>query len=132
MNIFSILTKEDYLSIKWQILFAVVGFLLSTAIFLGVDSLANASLTDRRIAQSEFDAARSRVNLIEEEEATIKAKLGNPSKEEISGVAKTLFYNDLNLKLLFAKKRLYYITVGDFSKIKAAEGTKPHSYESCC
>jgi hypothetical protein len=62
---------------------------------------------------------------VKDEEATIKAKLGNPSKEEISGVTKTLFYNDLNLKLLFVKKRLYYIIVEDFSKIKSAEGAKP-------
>lgn len=62
---------------------------------------------------------------INEEEETIKAKLGNPTKEEINGVTKTLYYNDLNLKLIFVKKRLYYIIVGDFSKINSSEGTKP-------
>ena len=71
MNIFSILTKEDYLSIKMQIAFSVVGIVLSIAIFLGVDYLSSGSLRDLRIAQSDFNNARSRVDLIEEEEATI-------------------------------------------------------------
>jgi hypothetical protein len=71
LSLFSILTKEDYLMIKWQIGFALVGLLLSAGIYLGVDYLSEGSLLDLRIAQSDFNNSRSRVELIEEEEATI-------------------------------------------------------------
>ncbi len=71
MNIFSILNKEDYLQIKGQIAFALVGIFLATGIYVGAESLATNSLNDLRTAQREFDDSRSRVELIEEEEATV-------------------------------------------------------------
>lgn len=76
MNLFSLLTKEDYLMIKWQIVLAIFGIILAAGIFLGVDYLAEESSRELRIAQSDFDAARSRVDLIEEEEDTIIEYIG--------------------------------------------------------
>lgn len=71
MNLFSILKKEDYLMIKWQIVYAIIGILLAIGIYMGTDYLSSASLQDVRIAQSGFDSARTRVEQIAEEEATI-------------------------------------------------------------
>jgi hypothetical protein len=76
MNLYSLLKKDDYLMIKWQITCAVVGLMLSAIIFFGLDYLNSQSLQDLRIAQSEFNNARSRVELIEEEEATIIEYIG--------------------------------------------------------
>lgn len=85
MNLFSIMSREDYLVIKWQIACAVIGILLSIGIYLGVDYLASESLRDLRIAQSDFDNARSRVELIEEEEATIIEYIGRFQMLEAEG-----------------------------------------------
>lgn len=76
MNLFSLLKKEDYLMIKWPIAIAVIGLALSAGIYFGVDYLNSTSLQDLRIAQSDFNSARSRVELIEEEEATIIEYIG--------------------------------------------------------
>lgn len=98
MNIFSILTKEDYLRIKMQIAFAVVGIVLSIAIFLGVDYLTSGSLRDLRIAQSDFNNARSRVDLIEEEEATIIEYIERYQELDAQGVV-----DDEDRLLMFEK-----------------------------
>ena len=71
MNIFSILNKDDYLDIKGQIAFAIIGIILAAGIYLGAESLSADSLLDLRVAQSEFDVSRSRVELIEEEESRV-------------------------------------------------------------
>lgn len=76
MSLYSLLKKDDYLMIKWQITYAVVGLVVSAGIYFGLDYLNNQSLQDLRIAQSEFNNARSRVELIEEEEATIIEYIG--------------------------------------------------------
>lgn len=86
MKLFSILTKEDYLMIKWQIAFALIGILIATGIYFGIDYLADQSLRDLRIAQADFDSARSRVELIEEEEATIIEYIGRYQILENEGV----------------------------------------------
>jgi len=86
MNLFSILTKEDYLMIKWQIAIAGVGLLLSIGIFLGIDYLSGNSLQDLRIAQADFNSARSRLELIEEEEETIIEYIGRYQMLDADGV----------------------------------------------
>jgi len=62
---------------------------------------------------------------IKDDESTITEKLGKPSKEEFSGVTKTIFYKELNLKLHLVKKRLYYIIVGFNENITAVDSAKP-------
>lgn len=57
--------------VKWQITFAIIGLLMATGIYLGIDYLAESSQQELRIAQSDFNTARTRVESIEEEEATI-------------------------------------------------------------
>lgn len=86
MSLFSILTKEDYLMIKWPIVFAVFGIILAIAIFLGADYLNGQSLMDLRIAQSAFNNSRSRVELIEDEEQTIIEYIGRYKMLESEGV----------------------------------------------
>jgi len=76
MTLFSLLKKEDYLMIKWPIAISVVGLALSASIYFGIDYFNGESVQDLRIAQSDFNSARSRVELIEEEEATIIEYIG--------------------------------------------------------
>lgn len=86
MNLFSLLQKEDYLDIKWPIAIAVTGLLLSGGIWFGIDYLNSQSVQDLRIAQSDFNNARSRVETIEEEEATIIEYIGRYQMLDAAGV----------------------------------------------
>lgn len=88
MSLFSILKKEDYLMIKWQILFAVVGLALSVLIYLGADYLNNQSVLQLRIAQSDFNSAQTRVEQIEDEEATIIEYIGRYQILDDEGVVR--------------------------------------------
>lgn len=62
---------------------------------------------------------------IKDDESIITEKLGPPSKEEFSGVTKTIFYKELNLKLHLVKRKLYYIIVGSTDNITSVDSTKP-------
>jgi hypothetical protein len=62
---------------------------------------------------------------INDEELMILERLGKPSKEELSGVTKTIFYKQLNLKLHLVKKKLYYIIVGSIDDVIAVDSTQP-------
>lgn len=86
MTLFSLLKKEDYLMIKWQIVFAVIATLVAIGIYFGIDYFDTRSLRNLRIAQSDFDNARSRVELIEEEEATIIEYIGRYQMLNADGV----------------------------------------------
>lgn len=86
MTLFSLLKKEDYLMIKWPITIAVVSLVLAGSIHFGLDYLNSQSVLDMRIAQSDFNNARSRVELIEEEEATIIEYIGRYRMLEEEGV----------------------------------------------
>ena len=86
MTLFSILKKDDYLMIKWQIAFATFGIAVATLIFMGADYLNEESVRELRIAQAEFNNARSRVELIEEEEATIIEYIGRYQSMDQAGI----------------------------------------------
>jgi hypothetical protein len=63
---------------------------------------------------------------IRDDESTILDKLGKPTKEEFSGVTKTIFYEKLNLKLYLVKKRLYYIKVENVENVIAEKSVIPN------
>jgi hypothetical protein len=66
---------------------------------------------------------------VKADEASILEKLGKPERDEINGVTKTLFYNQLNLQLIFEKKQLYYIIVGAPNKDLSPTVTSKPSYD---
>lgn len=86
MNLFSLLKKDDYLMIKWQLTCAVVGLAVSASIYFGLDYINNQSVLDLRIAQSDFNNARSQVELIEDEEATIIEYIGRYQMLDVDNV----------------------------------------------
>lgn len=63
--------NEDLLLIKWKIVFFVVCVLISIAIFWATEALYSQANRGLIVAQGELYSARSAVELIEEEEATI-------------------------------------------------------------
>lgn len=66
---------------------------------------------------------------INDDENKILEKLGQPQKEEINHVTKTLYYSHLNLKLFFEKRHLYYIVIGNSNNtLSSSVFTKP-SYD---
>jgi len=85
MNLFRILSRDDYLMIKWPIVYAAVGIILAISIYMGVDYLSSESRRSLLIAQSDFDNARTRVDQIEEEEATIIEYIGRYQTLDSSG-----------------------------------------------
>jgi hypothetical protein len=50
-----------------------------------------------------------------ETEDMILAKLGKPSKVEINGVTKTLYYQQYNMKIDLAKRYAYYIVIANIN-----------------
>lgn len=64
-------TTEELLIIKWHLLLFIGCTIVAIAIYLGVQAMESESSREVRNAQSGFEQARSSVELIEEEEATI-------------------------------------------------------------
>lgn len=63
--------NEDLLLIKWKIAFFALCLAVVLGIFWGMDTLNSQATRELSIAQGELYSARSSVELIEEEEATI-------------------------------------------------------------
>lgn len=64
-------TLADLLLIRWQIVLLCLSAALSSGLYYGIDYMYFEADRDLRIAKSKFQDARSSVELIEEEEATI-------------------------------------------------------------
>lgn len=63
--------NEDLLLIKWKIAFFILCLAIVAGIYWGMDALSSQATRNLSIAQGELYSARSSVELIEEEEATI-------------------------------------------------------------
>lgn len=50
------------------------------------------------------------IQLLDQEEQ-VKERLGSPDSEKIEDVTKTVIYKNLNMKLYFSRKILYFITI---------------------
>ena len=63
--------NEDLLLIKWKLAFFILCMAIVAGVFWGMDALSSQATRNLSIAQGELYSARSSVELIEEEEATI-------------------------------------------------------------
>jgi hypothetical protein len=66
---------------------------------------------------------------IKDDEVSVLEKLGRPEKEEINGVTKTLYYNQLNLQLLFEKRLLYYVIFVNPNRVLSSSAPSRPSYD---
>jgi hypothetical protein len=77
--------KEDYWLIKWSLLSFVLSLVISGGLLVGLNALDAAATTDLRRARASLDQARSDVDTIEQEEATIIEYVGRYQQMEQDG-----------------------------------------------
>lgn len=81
-------TSNELLGIKWQLSFFISSIVLSAFIYLGTDHLNVQADRDLRNKRAIFQKARSSVELIEEEEATIIRYIDEYKQMEEEGIVK--------------------------------------------
>lgn len=82
----NMLAKADYLRIKWPITALIASIILGLAIYASLSALDDRATGTLNIARAQLDDAQSRVDLIEEEESTIREYIGRYQEISAAGI----------------------------------------------
>lgn len=81
-------TRNDYLRIKWPFVALLASMAFGGSLFAGLRALDQSATRDLRDARNDFNQAQERVDKIAEEEATIRANIGEFRTIADSGILK--------------------------------------------
>ncbi|MAY03560.1 MAG: hypothetical protein CMQ38_11375 [Gammaproteobacteria bacterium] len=79
-------TKQDILGLKWKILLAVLCLMLAVSIYYYADIMNTQMARNLQIARGNLQLARTNIDQIEDEEATIIEYIGRYQELETDGV----------------------------------------------
>ena len=99
----SLLTRSDYLRIKWPVVALLGSLLLGGGIFGGLQLLDKAASADLQRARASFNDADERVVEIEQEEASVRANLEEFRRIETTNVLRV--EDRLQMQEYFAELR---------------------------